>query len=315
MKPIRREVDTKGEVQKRRRSVGREEGPEAKDEKKPGFMTKALMTAGIIVIGASGCTEKTVNNYNCPDAEARDTAEEVEDSGTEPDVPAEVPDVVADTAEDTEPDMADVVEEDADEEECVADRSPTSCYDPEPVAEGVLSSDNPLRAGNITLVLESTVEGIDTSGAVVSFVDECGEVVASEVFYTGSTRWIDIEGAQYWIVTDAVHHSESNPWASMSVIIRCMPGGFCSGALGTINQGETLAFGPYMARLDDINREAGEAILSILDGTTGAVLTSLVLGEGEHEYIFGYRLEVKQVASGVSFIAKWAELEVLEPCD
>jgi len=309
---------------------GNEEKPEGRDEKKkPGFAAKVVLAAGLMIAAATGCTERTVNNYNCPDGEARDTVEEVaEDSATEPDVPEEVADTVEDTApeildvieEDAEPEVIDVVGEDVTEEEveCVADRTPVTCDSSSPIAEGVMTLTDSLEAGNITFELEATE--VRLSGerrAIIRAVDECGEVIMMDTVAEGQTLEFFIEGADYAVTVNTVHVSDYNPWTDVSISMNC--DSWCESTRGIMDQGDAIPFSGFNLRFTDIDVMSTPgtpaALFDIEDGVTGDVVYSLRIPNGDHEYVFGSRIDVLDLAAGYTFGAKWAEVAILGPCD
>lgn len=293
----------KDEKEKGKERKGREE-----EKKKPGFAAKAVLATGIMVAAATGCTERTVNNYYCPDGEARDTVEEVTgDSATEPDVP-ETADAVLDPVED-------VVGE---EVECVPDLSPLTCESSEPVAEGVISLDESLEVGGIIFELQATEENPVTGEieAIVAVVDECGELLELDKISEGQTKTFNIEGASYHVTMNAVHMSDENPWADASVSITC-EGDYCLVVGGIINQMEIMPFDDYRLRLDDLdvtNPEEPSAVVSILD-SADHVLRMLRIPKGEKEYFMGYRIDVNEVAPGYTFVSKWANIDISKRCE
>ncbi len=289
------------------------EGPKiASDQehkkKKPGFVAKAVLAAGLMIAAATGCSDRITNNYNynCPDTGTEDAVADVQE---EPDAPEALPDIV------DEPDaVEDVIDA---EEECVADRTPVTCDSSEPIAEGVMSLYEPLEAGNISFELQGTEEHADGARAIVAVVDECGEILIMNTIAEGHTLEFSIEEATYAVTVNVVHVSEDNPWADASISISCH--GMCEVVAGIINQGESVVFGSYRLLLDDIDVASvpGEpaAIFDVLDGTTSDILYSIRIPKGDYNYIFGYRIDVLEVAPGYTFGAKWAEVKISEPCD
>ena len=297
----------KGKDEKEKgKEKGREIETERKDEKKkPGFAAKAVLAAGLMIAAATGCTERITNNYNCPDGEARDTIEDVqEDTGHE----TELPDVV------DEPDsVADVIDE---EVECIADLSPLTCDSSEPVAEGVISLDESLEVGGLSFELHATEEHLGVVSAIVAVVDECGELLKLDKISEGQTKTYNIEGASYHVTMNAVHMSEENPWADASVSITC-EGDYCLVVGGIINQGEIMPFDELRLRLDDLdvtNPEEPSAVVSILD-SADHVLMMLRIPKGEKEYFMGYRIDVNEIAPGYTFASKWANIDISKRCE
>ena len=289
---------------------GKEKGKEEKDEKKkPGFVAKAVLAAGLMLAVAAGCEDRTtINNYNCPDSGTQDAAAEVEQDAVEGEMEADVPEEIVDAAEE------DVMEE---EVECVADLTPVTCDSSEPIAEGVVTLEEPLEMGNLTLEFEGTEEHAGITEGIFSVVDECGNILNRNKIAEGQTLEISIEGAVYLVTVDTLHASEDNPWADVSVTINC--NNMCEVASGIINQGETLAVDSFRIRLNDIDvySTPGEpaAILDVEDGTTGDLLYRVRIAKDEHEYILGYRIDVKEVGAGYTFASKWVDLSVKQPCE
>lgn len=293
----------KGKDEKEKGKEKVEKGREEK--KKPGFAAKAVLAAGVMLAAATGCTERVTNNYNCPDSRTEDTVEDVQE---EPDAPEALPDIVEDTPED-------IVEE---EGECIADRTPLTCDSREPVAEGVMSLDEPLEAGNISFELRGTEENLTTGEvrAIIAVVDECGETLSMDTVYEGQTKEFSIEGATYHVTVNVVHLSEDNPWADASISITC-EGDFCLVVGGIINQGEMMLFDAYRLRLDDLdttNPEEPAVVVSILD-SADYVLRMLRIPKGEKEYFMGYKIDVLEVAPGYTFGSKWAEIDISKRCE
>lgn len=318
----------KGKEEKEKgKDRGREGKPEEKDEKKkPGFVAKAVLAAGIMVAAAAGCTERTVNNYYCPDGEARDTVEDVaEDSATEPDVPEEVADMIEDTVpeiidvveEDAEPEAIDVIEEDVTEEEveCVADLAPVTCDSSSPAAEGVITTTSGLEIGNITMFLVHVDETSHPISASVSFVDSCGNIIEMDHIEEGSTTGATVAGAVYEITTNRI---SGYMWADVSVTVNCGDT-YCLVSSGILNIGEIMPYptGGDELRLDDLDlghSEGPAALISILDAS-GYLLHVDSLMEGEFTDFADYRVLATDIGAGYGFIARWARFEISQPCD
>ena len=304
MEKLRNEKEEKGKEKG-------EKGKEEKDEKKkPGFVAKAVLAAGLMIAAAAGCEERTINNYNCPDSGTEDVAAEVEEDAGH-DVAEELPDVVE------EPDaVEDVMEE---EVECVADLTPTTCDSSEPVAEGVMSRDEPLEAGNITFELRDTEEHGGIVSAIIAVVDECGEVLKLDKVAEGTTKEFTIKGAKYYVTVDTVHLSEENPWADASVSISCDTN-YCSLVMGDLNQGEMIPFDGFKMSLDDFDRSNPEEpaiLVSILD-SADHILSHLRIPKDEYGIFFGsgevYRINVLEVGMGDTFTARWARVDITKTC-
>jgi len=309
MENLRNEMEEKGKAKE-----GKEK-TEEKREKKPGFITKAVLAAGLMLATATGCGEKITNNYYCSDSGTQDVAAEVEQDAVEEEMEADVPEEVADVVEE------DVVEE---EVECVADLTPTTCDSSESIAEGVMTLDEPLVAGNITFELYGTEDHDGNPAAVIDVVDECDNVLKRDKAFEGSTKEIIVEGVTYAVTVDTVHLSDSNPWADASISISCdnmcEVDIICEGVsgIGILNQGESLVFDVYRLHLDDLDVTVpGEtaAAVSILNIDNTVVYDRFRIPRGEHVYFDVYRIRVDEATAGYTYGSKWAQFTISTRCE
>ena len=311
-----------------------EKGKEEKDEKKkPGFVAKAVLAAGLMLAVVAGCEDRTtINNYNCPDSGTQDAAAEVEQDAVDEEMESDIPEEVADAVEDVEmeadvpeevtdavdDEIVEIVEEDINEEEveCVADLTPVTCDSSEPVAEGVMTLYEPLVAGNISFELYDTEEHGGIASAIIDVVDECDNVLTRDKAFEGSTKEMTVEGATYMVTVDTVHLSDDNPWADASVTISC--DNMCEVASGVIRQGESLVFDLYRLHLEDLDVTIpGEPAASVnienLDATV--VYDMLRIPKGEHRYFDVYRIRADEITAGYTFGSKWAQFTISTRCE
>lgn len=296
------------ELRNDKEEKGKEKGEKGKGErdekKKPGFVAKAVLAAGLMLAVATGCEERVTNNYNCPDTGTQDVAAEVEQDTAEEEMEADVPEVI------------DVAEEDVMEEEveCVADLTPTTCDSSEPIAEGVVTLEEPLEMGNLSLEFEGTEEHAGITEGIFSVVDECGNIITRNKIAEGQTLEISIEGAVYAVTVDSLHASEDNPWADVSVTVSC--DNMCEMISGILNQGEIAPFDSYKLHLDDIDTFDSDelaALVSILDSMDN-IVDRMRIPRGEHKYFGEYRITVEEIGAGYTFGSKWIDFNISRRC-
>jgi len=278
-------------------------------KKKLGLVKALVLSTGLALSSASGCGDEIYNYYyNCPDAQTQqdavheeDAAEVQEDAEMETDIPEEVSDVVGE----------DAMEE---EVECVPDLSPPTCDPSEPVAEGVISREKSLEVGGIIFELFGTESQGEEAAAIIEAVDECGNVLKRNKYPEGNITEVTIEGATYIVTVNTVHVSETNPWADVSIKVKC--DNMCEVASGILNMGESLSFGEYNMRLDDIDITEGRpaAVVSILDRNATFIYTRLKIPKWDYVYFEGYRIRADEVTAGYTFGAKWAQFTISGKC-
>jgi|GEM_PF-3254978 len=235
---------------------------EDKKEKKPGFFAKAVLAAGLAVVAAAGCEERTINNYYCQDTGTQDAAEVQEDAAEEADVP-EISDAIQD--------VEDINEE---EIECVSDLSPPTCDSSEPIAEGILLEGEALEMDNIKFVFEG-LEGYEgDASAVFTLADICDEmsITVDADLETVDTVEFMLEGATYTVEINEFNFSDVSNWVDVSIHIRC---GECVAdhTPTTCDYDETIAEGVVTP---DISLEMGNFVLKLEDTEIHLGMTSAI---------------------------------------
>jgi hypothetical protein len=175
------------------------------------------------------------------------------------------------------------------------------------VGESAESSD-----GNMRVRLDDIER--DTNYALVSVLDSSDNVVWQDEIRTGSYIVVPVDGTSY-----IIRSYETAPginfiakWARVSIqgttrFTKALPAG------EVLNVGELTACagGDYQVRLDDIERDSRDAIISILDVDDEVVMQDKVAdGKTLSVSLDGGTCSVKATttAPGLNFIAKWARL-------
>lgn len=264
--------------------------------RKTGFIGSAVLAAGLAL---GGCD--TINNYYFgPDGGPKPDAMLKADSGMKPDAVAADSSLACNPSAKTLPECSDSV-----------------------LVAGVLNQGEALvvpttnPAGVYRLVLDDGQILNGKNYAAVSLTDECGAVLMKSKIEEGATKTFMLGGRALDVtVTEALFgYTFGAKWANLTVKAPCQDQYWCPAVSGILNQGESLLVDNMKFQLDDLeaHNSVTAAILSVLDAN-GNILLKDKIDEGSSKEISisgkQYRVTVKKAAAGITFGAKWAEIEI-----
>ncbi|MEW6036277.1 MAG: hypothetical protein AB1529_06700 [Candidatus Micrarchaeota archaeon] len=231
----------------------------------------------------------------------------------------------ADSAPKSDSPVADSLAADA----CISNAKIRSCTDAVIVAGFVNQGESlvipsPTGAGNFKLALDDGQVLDGKNYAVVSLLDDCGNILMKSKIGEGSTKKLVLDGRTLEVTVEeaAFGLTFGAKWANFTVKAPCEDATqyWCPAVAGILNQGESIAVDNLKFQLDDLATTGGinSAIISVLDAN-GAILTKTKVAEGTSvEVSFAgklYLLTVKSVAPGYTFGAKWADIEISGKAD
>ncbi|VVC04290.1 Uncharacterised protein [Candidatus Bilamarchaeum dharawalense] len=186
---------------------------------------------------------------------------------------------------------------------------------------GVLNQGESVPIGSLKLQLDDLETHDDSTLAIFSILDNCGNVIKKDKVAQGETKDMVVDGKVIRLTVSQLSSGDTfaAKWAKIDISVPCEASD-CTQAQpevsGLLNQGESLTMGAGMkVQLDDLaNQNDGVyAIISILDSQNnvlkkskikeGASLEMSIAGEA-------FVVTVNQVASGDTFAAKWADITV-----
>jgi hypothetical protein len=190
-----------------------------------------------------------------------------------------------------------------------------------PAVTGIVNVGDGLAIGAYKLQLNDLEVNGSTTGAIVSVLDSCGNVVIQGVIPQGETKEVQLDGQTMEVtaVQVAPGYTFGTKWADMSIAIPCPSDAgttfFCSGADGTVNQGESLSVTGMKVTLDDfmVDNGATYALLSAYDASNN-LIDKLKIQEGTSTILSTgtgtYQISVPTIGAGETFAAKWATIDI-----
>jgi len=211
------------------------------------------------------------------------------------------------------------IEQEADNTKCVADLSPVTCDESEPVAKGIISKEKSLAVGDIIFRLSGTEDHRGETAAIIEISDKCGNVIARNKSTERTATELGIAGAAYEVTVNTIYRSETDSWADVSIKVKCND--MCEAVSGTINLGESLVFdNKYLLQLDDIEMH-GEKLAtldSIMNKDKTELYARLKISKGEPHYLMlegnTYKIVVNEMGAGYTLNAKWADFTISKEC-
>ncbi|MCI0504088.1 hypothetical protein L0Y65_05260 [Candidatus Micrarchaeota archaeon] len=270
-----------------------------------GNVRRRLVLGAALLAGSlmGGCGD-TINNYyyTGPDGGAKADSMSRTDSGK--------PDSL----------VADVLKADA----CVGKARLPECSDKVLVA-GVLNQGEsltipaPAGGGSYRLLLDDGQVLDNKNYAVVSLLDDCGNILTKSKIEEGSAKLFTLGGQALDVqVTEAAFGMTFGAkWANFTVKSPCEDATlyWCPAVMGVLNQGESILVDNLKFRLDDIESTGAlnSAIISVIDANNNIIKKDKIAEGSSVEMVVGgkhYLLTVNKVAAGYTFGAKWAEIEI-----
>lgn len=154
----------------------------------------------------------------------------------------------------------------------------------------------------------------DTNYALVSIIDSGDNVVWRDEIKTGGYIIVDVDGTKYLIrsyeTAPGIYFTAK--WARLRIQTTTLAAPVVAGEAVNIGGITECAGGGYKVRLDDIERDSRDAIITILDWDDNEVLKEKVPdGQQKNFNLDGDICTVKatRTAPGLNFIAKWARLQ------